>query len=208
MVFRGALLTRCEGCLVEPRHCFCEALRPIACRTKVVLLMHRQELEKPTNTGRLLVRTLPNVEVVTRAVADPVPVRLAEGARPLVLHPDATRVLGEEHASPDTVLLVPDGTWSQARRMMIRDPALLHATRVRLPPGPDSIYLLRKAPHSGHLCTLEAVARALGVLEGPEVERALLGLLRTMVAAGMKTRGRALPEGYGASSFDGPPREA
>jgi DTW domain-containing protein len=200
MVFRGGKLERCAGCLVEVKHCFCDAFAPIDAKTSIVLLMHRQELQKPTNTGRLLVKTLPNVRVVTRAVAGPEPVTLSPSARPLVLHPDARRVLSRADASPDTVLLVPDGTWSQARRMMIRDPALLAADRVRLPDGPDSIYMLRKAPQPGHLCTLEAVARALGVLEGEAVESELLALLRVMVMRGMKTRGRALPDGFDAPS--------
>lgn len=162
--------------------------------------MHRQELSKPTNTGRLLLKTLSNVKTVTRAVASPEPIPLAPSSRALVLHPDARRTIAKSDASPDTVLIVPDGTWSQSRRMMARDPALIQAERVRLPEGPDSIYLLRKAPHEGHLCTLEAVARALAVLEGPEVEARLMALLRAMVTSAMKTRGRALPADYDLSS--------
>jgi DTW domain-containing protein YfiP len=200
MQWRGTQLRRCEGCLVDERHCFCEAFEPIDVQTAVVLVMHRQELAKPTNTGRLLLKTLPRVTTVTRAVADPAPVRLPEGARPLVLHPDARRELSRADASPSTVLIVPDGTWSQSRRMMARDPALIAADRVRLPDGPESVYLLRKAPHKGFLCTLEAVARALGVLEGEAIEQRLMALLHVMVERSMKTRGRALPDGYGVSS--------
>lgn len=185
---------------MDQRHCFCDAFTPIDAKTAIVLVMHRQELAKPTNTGRLLLRSLPHVTTVTRAVADPLPVQLPAGARPLVLHPDARREIARTDASPATVLIVPDGTWSQSRRMMARDPALIAAERVRLPDGPDSVYLLRKAPHKGFLCTLEAVARALGVLEGEEVEQRLMALLHVMVERSMKTRGRALPDGYGVSS--------
>lgn len=200
MQWRGTELRRCEGCLVETRHCFCSAIVPIAARTQIVLVMHRQELQKPTNTGRLLVKTLPHVRVVTRAVRDPEPLTFEEGARPLVLHPAAHREIAPSDAHARTVLVVPDGTWSQSRRMLSRDPGLMNADRVRLPPGAESIYLLRKAPHPDHLCTLEAVARALAVLEGKAVEDALLALLRVMVERGMRTRGRALPDGYGLSS--------
>ena len=77
----------------------------------------------------------------------------------LLLSPEGRREIAPTDASPSTVLLVPDGTWSQTRRMAIRDPVLLHATHVRLPAGPESVYLLRKPPLPGHLCTLEAVAR-------------------------------------------------
>jgi DTW domain-containing protein YfiP len=87
------------------------------------------------------------------------------------------------------VLLVPDGNWNQARRIVRRDPDARDAEPVALPPGAPSRYGLRRAPREGAVSTLEAVARALGVLEGEEAERALTVLLdafveRTQLAAG------------------------
>jgi len=49
---------------------------------------------------------------------------------------------------------------------------------------------LRRAARPGQLCTLEAIARALGVLEGPEVQRQLEGLLRIMVERTLWSAGR------------------
>jgi DTW domain-containing protein YfiP len=80
------------------------------------------------------------------------------------------------------VLVVPDGSWSQARKIARRDPLAQGAEHVTLPPGAPSRYGLRRSPRAGGLCTLEAIARALGILEGGEVEPALLAVLETFVA--------------------------
>jgi DTW domain-containing protein YfiP len=88
------------------------------------------------------------------------------------------------------VLVVPEGSWGQARRAVRREPWLLDAERVCLPSGPPSHYRLRTAPHEHGLSTLEAVARALGVLEGEAIERALLAMLDAFVERSLAVRGR------------------
>ena len=71
-----------------------------------------------------------------------------------------------------------------------------------LPDGPPSSYRLRAIGLPGRLSTLEAIARALGVLEGPAPEAALERALRLVVERTLWTRGclpreavEALPEG-------------
>jgi DTW domain-containing protein YfiP len=91
------------------------------------------------------------------------------------------------------VLLVPDGNWNQARRIARRDPDARAASPVMLPPGPPSRYGLRRAPREGTVSTLEAVARALGALEGPEVEQALTRILDTFVERTHRAAGRGHP---------------
>lgn len=99
---------------------------------------------------------------------------LAAGRR-LVLYPDgATRTLQPSDAAADLVLVVPDGNWSQARRMLNRDPDLLGAEIVTLPPGSPSRYSLRRSPRAATLCTFEALARAIGILEGEAIEADLM----------------------------------
>jgi DTW domain-containing protein YfiP len=81
-------------------------------------------------------------------------------------------------------------TWSQAQRVRLRDPDARGAEPVRLPAGTMSRYDLRRSPRDGAVSTLEAVACALGVLEGVEVERALLALLDTFVERSHRAAGR------------------
>jgi DTW domain-containing protein YfiP len=116
---------------------------------------------------------------------------LPEGPRLLLFpHADARVLSVADGRGEPVVLLVPDGTWSQAQRMRLRDPDARGAEPVALPPGPPSRYDLRRSPRDGAVSTLEAVARALGVLEGVAVERALLALLDAFVERTHRAAGR------------------
>jgi DTW domain-containing protein len=64
---------------------------------------------------------------------------------------------------------------------------------VTLPAAGPTEYRLRAEPREGGLATLEAVARALGILEGdagPEIERAMLAVFRVMVERTLWFRGK------------------
>lgn len=58
-----------------------------------------------------------------------------------------------------------------------------------LPVGPPSIYRLRQETQAGGLATLEAIARALGILEGASIQRELERVLRIMVERTLWARG-------------------
>jgi DTW domain-containing protein len=63
------------------------------------------------------------------------------------------------------LLVVPDGTWRKARKLLYLNPLLAALPRVALPEGLTSRYRLRKAPMPGALSTLEAIVTALNGLE-------------------------------------------
>jgi DTW domain-containing protein YfiP len=69
-------------------------------------------------------------------------------------------------------LIVPDGTWSQARRIEHRCFARHALPRVSLSAEWPSVYELRRA--RGGVCTLEAIAIAIGLLSDVSVGSALL----------------------------------
>ncbi len=62
------------------------------------------------------------------------------------------------------VLLVPDGNWSRRAARSTGMPTRAAPSRSRRLEGAPSRYGLRRAPHEGALSTLEAAARALGLL--------------------------------------------
>ncbi|HWC90627.1 MAG TPA: DTW domain-containing protein, partial [Pirellulales bacterium] len=86
-------------------------------------------------------------------------------------------------------LIVPDGSWAQMRRFVRRDRTLAGLPHVKLPPGPPSTYRLRVQPDAQSLCTLEAVARAIGILESAPAQQQLEALLRVMVERTLWSRG-------------------
>lgn len=200
---RGFRAARCADCRLPEALCVCADLPRLAVRTRVVVLMHRREAITSTNTGRLAARMLEGAELRVRP-KDPrasAPLPLPQGPR-LVLFPrEGARTITPDDASGEPpILLVPDGTWAQARRLVTRDPELANADLVTLPPSGPSRYLLRVHAREGALCTLEAIAQALGILEGPAVEGAMMAALDRFVARGRAARGGRIPLGGGSQA--------
>jgi len=116
----------------------------------------------PTKTTLLL---FPNDESQTEANAGNV--------EPLQCPPDKLR------------LIVIDGTWRKARKMMHLNPALAQLPRLSIAQR-DSQYLIRKTPKAGQLSTLEAAYWALEELGEPHPD--LLNSFRELMAMHMKFR--------------------
>ena len=68
-------------------------------------------------------------------------------------------------ATPRTLVLL-DGSWRQARRLLLVNPQLQSLQRWAPPAPPQSRYLIRKAHRPLQRSTLEATCLALGTLEG------------------------------------------
>lgn len=185
---------RCLRCRMLGGLCVCPLMPAprLVTRTRLVLIIHRDEVKKPTNTGRLAVACLANSETVVRGheQSPSAPLVLA-GTRPVLLFPaDDAVPLAELVSSPEPVtLIVPDGTWRQAQRVRTRVPGLASVPCAVLPRGPPSRYRLRSESRPGGLATVEAIARAFGLLESPEVEAAIERVFRAMVERTLWSRG-------------------
>jgi DTW domain-containing protein YfiP len=183
--------------------CICALIRPIATRTQVVLILHQLEQDKPTNTGRLAARCLDNSRVIESGAGghhapepDASGAWTAPGTQALLLfpHPEA-RPLEDWRDSPRRItLVVPDGTWRQAKKARRRIAGLAELPCVGLPAAGPSSYRLRHAARPDRLATIEAIARALGILEGPEVQQQLDYIFRVMVDRTLWTNGRIATE--------------
>ncbi len=165
--------------------------------TRLVVVMHRFEERHTSNTGRLAALALTNSRVMVRGdparPMDTAALHAGPGER-LLLFPTRDAVtldaaLADALPRPVT-LVVPDGSWPQARRAERREPSLAGIRRVCLAPGAPTTYRLRQGPRADGLATLEAVARALGVLEGAEVQSRLEALLATVVQRTLWSRGK------------------
>ena len=192
---------RCRECRMHLSLCICALLPRIETRTRVVLIIHQLESLKPTNTGVVAARCLPNSAIVYRgrppeaggaSMTGDAPTLSAAGAQRLMLFPHASATPLEDwrgRAEP-IALLVPDGTWRQAGRTRTQLAAQLgDIPCVSLPAAPAQ-KRLRNSFAAQHLATLEAVALALGILEGPDVERELLRVYRIMTERTLWSNGR------------------
>lgn len=184
---------RCSRCRMHHSLCFCALLPRLDTQTRLVLIMHRRELRKSTNTGRLASLCLPNSEVHLRGDRDDVATPFCAPTERRLLwlfpHPDAVPLDELEASLLPTCLIVPDGNWRQAARMRARIPGMHEARCVTLPNGPPSRYTLRTEAHPGHLSTLEAIARAFGILEGVAVQTALERVFNIMIGRTLWSRG-------------------
>ena len=176
---------QCPRCQRPSSHCLCSLIPSLDSSTQVLILQHPSETAHALNTARLAALGLRNAqlrvgEVVTLPVderdnyllfpgVDATPLEsLASGARPLRL-------------------IVPDGTWRKARRLLHLNPELAALPRVSLPAGLVSRYRLRKAPVPGALSTIEAIVTALNMLEGggrfDQLLRPFEALIEAQIAA-------------------------
>lgn len=167
----------CERCLRPQSHCLCALIPSLDSRTRVVLLQHPSEVSHALNTARLAALGLRNAELRVGEVFEDLAQWLeVPGYRTGVLFPGegAQALQGYDADERPWLLVVPDGTWRKARKLLHLNPLLAALPRVTLGAVLPSRYRLRKAPQEGALSTIEAVVQALNVLEAPVVFDALL----------------------------------
>jgi len=136
----------------------------------VLLLQHPNEVNHALNTARLAALGLNNAQLVVGEVFDDLPTLLnPPGYQARLLFPadDAHPLQASAPGAQPLLLVVPDGTWRKARKLLHLNPVLAALPRVTLAEAAASRYRLRKAPGPGALSTVEAIVQALQVLEAP-----------------------------------------
>ncbi len=198
---RRTSLIRCFRCRMHLELCVCDVFPRFELKTKIIPIIHAREYWRPSNTGYLTKLSLENSEIrrksgrqsFAEAAVQPEMGRTnyvlfpAEGA--MILSAQLKRD-AEARGKPIT-LFVPDGSWRQASKMVIRDPVLSELPKVIVPEFSDrpSVYRLRKESRPEGLATFEAIARAVGALEGDEVCVALERAFRKFTDRILWTRG-------------------
>lgn len=169
---------RCERCARPQSHCLCQLIPRLPSRTRVLILQHPDEVGHALNTARLAALGLENAELRVGEIFTELEHWLDPAYRACLLFPgEAAQTLplaplaGEDRP---LLLVVPDGTWRKARKLLHLNPLLAELPRVCLPAGMNSRYRLRKAPAEGALATIEAITSALELQEAPRRYNALL----------------------------------
>ncbi len=154
----------------------------------MVILQHPRERTVPIGTARMASLCLPNAElhvgidwsgspVLASALSDPRPAVL------LYPGPGAIDVVHDPPRGPVTLIVV-DGTWSQTRKVVRRNPELAALPRYAFSPPTPGEYRIRKEPDALCVSTIEALVHVLGALGGdPERCQAMLRPFRAMVEA-------------------------
>lgn len=191
-VARGSRVVRCEACLMPQQRCLCADKPAIAGQAVFWLLTHRNEIYKPTNTGRLIVDTLQGSQVfiwsrnepdaaLREALADP---RFA----PCLVFPRGDdyqhRMVTPAQLPSDKIpaFIILDGTWRQARRIFRKSRYLDHLPVLEPQINAPSRYHLRQPTEDHHVCTAEvgaAVLREMGDQHSADVLDAYFDLFNS-----------------------------
>ena len=164
----------CLRCLRPTSACFCRVLPPIVTRTEVVIVQHPRERRVAIGTVRLLAAALTRSRVVRDVSADSAlaPWLSSASAHPesadapvALLYPGAGSRPSSDFRALQTLVVV-DGTWPQARKLLRLNPGLAALPRVGFVSRIPSNYRIRKEPAEHCLSTLEAVTGVLSELEG------------------------------------------
>jgi DTW domain-containing protein YfiP len=152
------------------------------------VLQHPREREMPIGTARMATLCLPNAELHEGVHwdTDALDRVLADGSRtPILLYPGpgAIDVMRAPPRGPVTLVVV-DGTWSQAKKIVRENPRLQALPRYAFVPPTPSEYRIRREPEDTYVSTIEALVHVLGALEGdPTRFDALLRPFRAMIDA-------------------------
>ncbi len=187
----------CPVCYMHPERCICDLIPKLDLKTRLCLVVHYRELRRTTNTGSLAVRALANSEMRVRG-EDRAGMDLSDllngEYRTVLFYPsEEAQDLTPEFVAGDPrpiQMIVPDGNWRQASKVHYRHKELKDVPRVMIKAANTARYHLRTEHREEGMATLQAIAHAMGVLEGPEVKAELLKLYslkleRTLLGRGI-----------------------
>ena len=181
---KGKSVKRCPDCQMGDFACMC-AWRPQAeAGVDFVLLMHRKELFKPTNTGRLIVDVFPGTRAFLWNRLDaPEELKkiLKDPARDcfVVFPADGTENCAREvvrevpKSTKKTTLILLDGTWKQCSRMIGLSRWLDGVPCLSLPESLVRSYAVRDSGRDHRFSTAEAAISCLLLAEEPTCARTL-----------------------------------
>lgn len=168
----------CSRCLRPEGYCLCSFIPKLETGIRLTILQDPHEQRHALNTARLVALAIASA---TLNVGTNFPdYESVDGRFVLFPGPEAMPITAAL-AGELTELIVLDGTWRKARKLLYLNPKLAALPQVRLPAAGGSAYRLRKAPQAGALSTVEAVAQALNLLEQTSRFDALLAPFNRLI---------------------------
>lgn len=157
----------CLRCRRPRTVCWCDAITQVPSQTRVVFIQHPREAKVPISTCRMAHLSLPNSElhVGLSALGNPALESLCAQPGVAVLFPSESATDVDALETPPRTLVVVDGTWSNAKKVVEKCPLLSKLPRLKFFPDQPGNYRIRKEPEAHCLATIEATAFVLGRLE-------------------------------------------
>lgn len=211
---RGKSVVRCELCQLAQKACLCTFRPEQKINCEFILLMHRDELFKPTNTGRLIADVFPDQTRTfcwTRTEPDKSLLELLSDPSRihLLVFPDdsvegsqrrkSTLVeLNEKFLLENTEKIISfillDATWKQSARMFHLSHWLDQVSCLSLPDVTTKNYAVRKSHLETYLSTAEAAALCLDLVGQDQSADVLRDYFHLFNLHYLATRGGYTPE--------------
>ncbi len=175
-------MQQCPQCGLQYQ-CVCSAIPKLDSSIPFSLLMHENEYLRETNTGKWLLRALPQCQDYCWKRTEENPALQERVSRSdylsLLVYPsedsipldEALKLVHRSGYTPHFIIL--DGTWQEAKKIERKSPWLNKVQRVHLTPTQLSNYQLRRNQSDGHLCTLEVVSEILQLLDEEQAAQQL-----------------------------------
>lgn len=164
----------CTNCGLQ-HQCLCDRIPQLRSQLQLSLLMHENEYQRDTNTGRWLRAAVPGCQDFGWSRVEPSPSLQQRIADPnlysVLVYPDEQSLSPQQvlhqarHAAQQPHFIVLDGTWQEAKKMVRKSPWLDTLPSMQLMPQQQSAYQLRRNQSDGHLCTLEVGCELLQMLD-------------------------------------------
>lgn len=169
----------CPTCSRPAKVCLCPLIRPVKNRVAIGILQHPSEVAQIKGTARIAQLSLSHCRTwIGEDFSEEESLRswLQEGAV-FLLYPEtegddcrfySIEEIRAEYPLKNVKVLVIDGTWRKAHKIMMSNPMLNKLPRIMLQPAKQSAYKIRKQKNSHSLSTIEAVYEVLSQLENDE----------------------------------------
>ncbi|MFT4761515.1 MAG: DTW domain-containing protein YfiP [Saprospiraceae bacterium] len=175
---------KCYKCMRPSSSCICKHINPIHTKTRFIILMHPKEYKKERiGTGRMTKLQLENSEIIVgvdftnnKRVNE---ILTKEKNCPFLLYPGkdnfnlsvrkSSEIISFMGNNPHIIIL--DGTWSCARKMLRLSKNLQKLRRVSFDNKIKSKFIIKQQPESLCLSTIESVYTVLNLLKEGDLEQ-------------------------------------
>lgn len=157
----------CAHCRYPLGQCVCHLIEKVSGEVTVWVIQDKQEAKHAKNSARLFALCYDNTRIVSFADAEQMSAFYAalDPVSTLLLYPSEQAVALETMTPHEQALIkhlvVLDGTWPKAKKMLLVDDRLTQFKQGKFANAPSSQYEIRKSPNGEALSTLEAAVYGL-----------------------------------------------
>lgn len=179
---RGSKVIRCKYCQIERQYCICSYQPDISCGVSALILMSKNEVLKPSNTGRLIAdvikdtytfqwnRTEPEEELLTLVNSpkyQPVVVFPEEYITDnrLILNQNNITEFNVRKGDKRLLFIFIDSSWREAKKIFRKSSYLEFLPVISIKPETISQYVMRKSENENHLSTAEVASFVLDLVK-------------------------------------------